>query len=193
MTEPDPIARFQEAFGRARTSERDVPDAAALATADARGRPSVRMVLVKRADEDGFWFFTSYESKKGRDIAENPYAALCFHWKSLGEQVRVEGRVERASETDSDAYFASRPQKSQLAALASEQSGALASRDKLEQRFAELCARYDDQPPPRPSWWGGYRLVPERIEFWYHRDDRLHHRVLYTRDGESWTAALLYP
>lgn len=193
MSEPDPIVRFNEALARARGSERDVPDAAALATADARGRPSVRMVLVKTADERGFVFFTSYKSRKAAELAENPHAALCFHWKSLGEQVRIEGRVEFVSAEESDAYFGSRPQRSQLAAIASEQSGLLESREELEQRFAALCAEHGEQNPPRPPTWGGYRLVPERIEFWYHRDDRLHHRVLYVRIPEGWDTSLLYP
>jgi pyridoxamine 5'-phosphate oxidase len=193
VSETDPIVRFNEALKRAETSEPDVPNAMALATADARGRPSVRMVLLKGADERGFVFYTNYESKKGRELADNPHAALCFHWKSLGEQVRVEGRIERVTAAENDAYFASRPLKSQLAAIASDQSQELESRELLEQRFSELVARYGDEPAPRPETWGGYRLVPERIEFWYHEDDRLHRRVLYERVADGWTTSLLYP
>jgi pyridoxamine 5'-phosphate oxidase len=189
----DPIARFRAALARAQETEPDVPNAAALATADARGRPSVRMVLVQAADERGFAFFTNYGSRKGRELGENPHAALCLHWKTLGEQVRVEGTVTRLSAEESDAYFAARPQESQLAAIASEQSRPLADRAELEQRFAELQARYGDSLPPRPSGWGGFRLYPSAIEFWYHRDHRLHHRELFERDGAGWRTTLLQP
>lgn len=192
MSDPDPIALFQEALARAERSEPDVPNAVALATADALGRPSVRMVLLKQGDARGFVFFTNYRSQKARDLAENPQAALCFHWKTLGEQIRVEGRVEQVSDEESDAYFASRPLRSQLAAIASDQSAWLERRELLEERFAEL-SREHEGAVERPSFWGGYLLVPDRIEFWHHRSDRLHHRVLYARDGAHWKRSLLYP
>jgi pyridoxamine 5'-phosphate oxidase len=191
--EGDPIARFRAALAHATKTEPDVPNAAALATADARGRPSVRMVLVQAADERGFAFYTNYESKKGRDLAENPHAALCLHWKTLGEQIRVEGSVTRMSAEESDAYFAGRPRQSQLAAAVSAQSQPIADRALLEARFAELDAAHAGALPPRPGAWGGFRLYPSAIEFWYHRDHRLHHRELYERDGGGWRITLLQP
>jgi pyridoxamine 5'-phosphate oxidase len=194
----DPIARFNAALARASDREPDVPNAMALATVDDAGRPSVRMVLLKEAAPSGFTFFTNYDSRKGRELADNPHAALCFHWKTLGEQVRVEGAVTRVSAAESDAYFASRPQQSQLAAIASAQSQPLATRELLDARYAALAAQYGDAKPPRPAFWGGYRLSPESIEFWYHRDHRLHERTLYTRiDGAlkdgAWKVSALQP
>jgi pyridoxamine 5'-phosphate oxidase len=193
VTDADPIALFRDALARAEQSEPDVPTACVLATADARGRPSARVVLLRGVDERGFCFYTSYESRKARELAENPRAALCFHWKSLREQVRVEGTIERVSAAESDAYFASRPQPSQLAAIASQQSAPLPGRDVLERRYQQLRAEHGEALPPRPDGWGGYRLLPERIEFWHHGDHRLHHRVLYERHGDGWRSGLLYP
>jgi pyridoxamine 5'-phosphate oxidase len=160
----------------------------ALATATPDGTPSVRMVLLKGADERGYVFFTSYESRKGRELEANPQAALLFHWEALGRQVRVEGMVERASAEESDTYFASRPPGSRAGAAASRQSRALADRAELDRAVAALG---DDVS--RPDWWGGYRVRPERYEFWQHRENRLHDRFLYERDGSGWRIQRLYP
>jgi pyridoxamine 5'-phosphate oxidase len=162
----------------------------ALATATPDGAPSVRMVLLKGASEQGFTFFTNYDSRKGRELAENPRAALLFHWP--GRQVRVEGRVERISDAESDAYFATRPRGGQLAAWASEQSKPVESRETLVARFAELDAAHPGEVP-RPPHWGGYRLVPETYEFWEHRDNRLHDRFRLRRSGDAWAVDRLSP
>ena len=167
-------------------------DRVALATATAAGAPSARMVLLKASDERGFVVATSYESRKGRELTENPRAALLFYWPELGRQVRVEGRVERLDEAESDAIFAARPRGAQLAAHASRQSERLASRADLEERFAAADERYPEAVPRPPSW-GGYRLVPERYEFWVHDDDRLHDRLLYERAGDGWQIERLSP
>jgi pyridoxamine 5'-phosphate oxidase len=164
-----------------------------LATAAADGAPSARMVLLKGADEDGFVFYTGYGSRKGDELAENPRAALVFYWQPLGKQVRVEGAVERVSEAESAAYFATRPRGSQLAARASEQSRPLDSREELERRYAELEQEYDGRDVPLPPHWGGYRLRPEAIEFWEHHENRLHDRVRYTRAREGWQTERLAP
>jgi len=162
----------------------------ALATASGGGAPSVRMVLLKSAGERGLVFFTSHVSRKGRDLAENPRAAMLVHMP--GRQIRVEGRVEKVSAEESDAYWATRPRGSQIAASVSSQSEPIDSREALEARFAELDAASPDEIP-RPAHWGGYRLVPDVYEFWEHRENRLHDRVRYRRDGETWTAELLQP
>jgi pyridoxamine 5'-phosphate oxidase len=162
----------------------------ALATASADGAPSVRMVLLKSADENGFVFFTGYESRKGRELAENPRAAMLVHMP--GRQIRVEGAVERLPAADSDAYWATRPRGSQIAAAISHQSEPIESREALEKRFAELDARQSGEIP-RPPHWGGYRLVPDVYEFWEHRDSRLHDRVRYRRDGQGWQMERLQP
>jgi pyridoxamine 5'-phosphate oxidase len=190
---PDPIAEFQRLFARA---GRDAPfdvTAVTLATADAAGRPSARMVLVKTVDENGFCFFTNYESRKGAELAANPHAALCFHWPWIEEQVRVEGPVERASDEESDAYFASRPRGSQLGAWASKQSTPMPSRAALVWQVLQLEGRYFGRPVPRPPHWGGFRLRPERIELWHGRPDRLHERRLFVRGDAGWSLARLYP
>jgi pyridoxamine 5'-phosphate oxidase len=189
----DPILRFHEALARARAASPADPTAAALATADARGRPSVRMVLVKAVDARGFVFFTNRESRKARDLAENPAAALCFHWPAIEEQVRVEGAVSLASDAESDAYFASRPRESRLGAWASRQSAPVASRAALEAALREIEARFGAGEIPRPAFWGGYRITPERIEFWRSGPGRLHHRERYERDGARWIVTLLQP
>jgi len=165
-------------------------DVVALATASANGAPSVRMVLLKEADERGFLFFTSYEGRKGRELAENPRAAILVHMP--GRQIRVEGRVEQIPEAESDAYWATRPRGSQIAAAVSGQREPIESREALESSFAELDAVSSGEIP-RPAHWGGYRLVPDTYEFWEHRENRLHDRVRYRREGETWTAERLSP
>ena len=182
----DPLEQFRSWF------EQGTAEAVALATATSSGAPSVRMVLLKGADERGFVFVTNYESRKGRELAENPQAALLFYWPELGRQVRVEGSVKCISEAESDAYFATRPRGSQLAAAASSQSRPLESREALEARFAELDAAHPGNVP-RPPHWGGYRLVPETYEFWQHRENRLHDRRRYQLAEGGWSIERLAP
>ena len=189
----DPLVLFDEWFAEARALEINDPEAMALATADATGQPSVRMVLLKGHGPDGFVFYTNAQSGKGEQLAANPRAALLFHWKSLRRQVRVEGRVERVSAAEADAYFASRARDSQLGAWASDQSRPLASRETFERRFEEVKDRFEGQDVPRPSHWGGYRVIPDRIEFWMDRPYRLHERRLFTRSAGGWSEGLLYP
>ena len=191
----DPIARFREAFERASRTEPFDATRAALATASAAGRPSVRYVLVKEAGPEGFVFFTNYESRKARELGETGYAALAFHWYSTGEQVRVEGPVARASAERSDAYFATCPRASNLSAMASPQSQVVAGRAALEARVEELTARWQGRDLVRPDRWGGYRLVPDSFEFWQGRGDRLHDRLRYVRDGAggAWRIERLAP
>lgn len=189
----DPHALFEEWFAEAREAEPDLPEAMALATADASGRPSVRMVLLKRHDAGGFTFHTNLDSRKGEEIRANPRAALLFHWKSLGRQVRIEGPVEAVTEAEADAYFRSRPRESQLSAWASDQSRPLDSRAALERRFADLAERYDGRQLPRPAYWSGLRVVAERMEFWTDKPHRMHERRLFERTGGGWTESLLYP
>ncbi len=189
----DPIEEFRTYFEKARETESGDPTAMALATADAEGRPSVRMVLLKQVDERGFVFFTNYTSRKARQLEENRHAALCIHWISLALQVRVEGTVARISDEESDAYFASRARGSQIGAWASRQSAPLDTRARLLARVAKYEARFAGRSVPRPPFWGGYRLVPERIEMWWNRANRLHERRLFTRDGERWVSSLLFP
>lgn len=189
----DPIERFQEWFREAEQAGVEVPEAMTLATAAADGAPSARMVLLKGTDDEGFVFFSGYVSRKAGELDQNPRAALVFYWRPLGKQVRVEGRVERVSEAESAAYFATRPRGSQLAAWASQQSQPLESREELERRYAELEREYDGREVPRPPHWGGFRLRPDAIEFWEHRENRLHDRSRYTRAREGWRAELLSP
>jgi pyridoxamine 5'-phosphate oxidase len=189
----DPIAIFAQAFERARRSTTADPTAVCLATADARGRPSARMVLLKGFDHRGFVFYTNYGSRKAGELDANPRAALCFYWPAIDEQVRVEGEVEVVADEESDAYFASRERTSQLGAWASRQSEPLSSRSRLAGRVLRIQARFPVGPIPRPPFWGGYRLIPERIEFWRSRLHRLHERILYTREGDGWTGQRLYP
>jgi pyridoxamine 5'-phosphate oxidase len=192
MSSANPITVFLSALERAAHRQIDTAPVA-LATADAAGQPSVRMVLLRGVDERGFVFHTNYNSRKARELVENPRAALCVHWHALEEQTRIEGRVERLSEPESDAYFASRPRGSQIGAWASDQSAVLPSRETLEERYREAERRFEGRPVPRPSFWGGFRLIPERIEFWFGRPDRLHDRLLYVRQGDGWTIERLYP
>ena len=184
----DPLRQFQKWFDAAAEVVR-MREAMAVATATAEGAPSVRMVLLKAADDRGLVFFTHYTSRKGRELEANPQAALLFHWDPLGRQVRVEGRVERVSAEESDAYFATRPAGARVGASASRQSEVLSDREELERRVAELA----EADLTRPESWGGFRVVPETWEFWQHRDDRLHDRFRYTRRDDAWLIERLYP
>jgi len=189
------IATFSGLLDEARASGDTEPTAMTLATADADGRVSARIVLLKGVDADGFRFFTNYESLKGAQLAAHPQVALCFHWKLLREQiqVRVEGAVSQVSAAESDAYFASRARGSQIGAWASLQSQALPDRDMFERRVAEFEKRFEGADVPRPPHWGGYLVKPDRIEFWYGAKYRLHERATYVREGGSWSKGLLYP
>jgi pyridoxamine 5'-phosphate oxidase len=184
----DPVRQFHTWFDDAADVVR-VREAMAVATATADGSPSVRMVLLKAADDRGLVFFTHYTSRKGRELEANPQAALLFHWDPLGRQVRVEGRVERVSAEESDAYFATRPAGARVGAHASRQSEVLSDRGELERRVTELA----EADLTRPDSWGGFRVVPEAWEFWQHRDDRLHDRFRYTRRTTAWLIERLYP
>jgi pyridoxamine 5'-phosphate oxidase len=189
----DPLALFDEWLAEARAAEVNDPEAMALATAGADGQPAVRMVLLKGHAPDGFVFYTNEQSAKAEQLAQNARAALLFHWKALRRQVRVEGTVERVPGHQADAYFATRARDSQLGAWASDQSRALDSRATFEQRFEEVKRRFDGQGVTRPPHWGGYRVIPERIEFWTDRPHRLHERRLFTRQDGGWSEGLLYP
>ena len=189
----DPFALFNDWFVEARASEPNDPDAMALATADAEGRPSVRMVLLKGHGPDGFVFYTNLDSRKGGELAANPHVALLFHWKSQRRQVRIEGAISGVGEEEADAYFASRGRASKLGAWASDQSRPLADRATFEARFAVVEQRFEGQDVPRPPRWSGFRVTPERIEFWNDRAHRLHERRLFTRSGEGWSEGMLYP
>jgi pyridoxamine 5'-phosphate oxidase len=189
----DPLELFAEWFEAAKAAGLELPEAMTLATADESGRPSARTVLLKGVDERGFTFFTNYESRKGRELARNPRAALVFHWaQEPRRQVLVSGRVERLPAAESDEYFATRPVGSRLAAWASQQSRPLPDRDTLDQAYADAVEKYGDNPP-RPHAWGGYVLVPETIEFWENRPNRLHERVRYTREENGWKQDVLAP
>jgi pyridoxamine 5'-phosphate oxidase len=192
--DPDPLAQFRRWFAEAEEAGIRAPNAMALATATPDGSPSVRMVLLKGADEQGFVFFTGYASRKAAELDSNRRAALLFHWDSPGRQVRIEGSVERVSDEESDAYFASRPRGAQLAAAASRQSVVLGGRAELDRRVAELEREHDGEDVPRPPHWGGYSLAPDTYEFWQHRENRLHDRLRYRRqDGGTWALERLSP
>jgi pyridoxamine 5'-phosphate oxidase len=193
LSDPEPLAPFQRWFAEAAKNE-SLADAMTLATASRDGVPSLRAILVKGVDSRGFVFYTNMESRKAEELLANPRAALCFHWKSLQRQVRVEGTAERATDAEADAYFASRPRESQIGAWASDQSRPLASRSELEARAAELACKFADHPTvPRPPNWAGFRIVPQRIEFWQERPSRLHDRFVFIRDGGTWRKQRLFP
>lgn len=192
----DPIALFQQALAEAQALSRELvpePTAFALATAAENGQPSVRMLLLKHADHQGFVFYTNLESRKGRELTANRRAAMVFHWPHMERQVRVEGRVTAVTPAEADAYFASRPRGSQLGAWASRQSRAMERPGDLDARVAELEKQYEGKEVPRPPHWSGFRLEPVSIEFWYGKPSRLHERDLYVRDGDGWRVQRLYP
>ena len=191
--DPDPIKQFQTWFNDAVAAQLPLPEAMTLATATPDGKPTARMVLLKQVDDDGFVFFTNYNSAKGRQLDANPFAALVFYWSKLDRQVRVEGSVTKTSAEESREYFQTRPRESQIGAWASAQSETIESRSALEQRARDLEALYGNREIDRPEHWGGYRLRPERIEFWKSRIGRLHDRILYQREGDVWTITRLAP
>lgn len=196
MTAPDPFLRFGELLERARATSLPEPTAMALTTVSGEGRPSTRMVLLKGFDARGFTFYTNLGSRKAREIAQNPWVALCFHWQPLEAQVRIEGRAEPVGEAEADAYFASRPRGSQIGAWASRQSEPLPGRTTLEERVREVETRYEAQVIPRPPFWSGFRVVPDRIEFWQGMPSRLHDRDVFTPDPDTpggWRVEKLYP
>ena len=197
MFAADPVEQYLRAAARARAQGIDTAPAA-LATADRSAAPSVRIILVRGVDARGFVFYTNYRSRKARELTENPQAALCQHWDPIEEQIRVEGRVELVDPAESDAYFKGRPRDSQIGAWASDQSATLESRARLEERIVDVDARFAGAPVPRPPFWGGFRIVPTRMEFWYGRPGRLHERLLYARGGQGstpdqWKTSWLYP
>ena len=191
--ETDPHLLFDQWLAEATDSEPNDPNAMALATADEAGRPSVRMVLLKGHDARGFVFYTNFDSRKGGELAANPHAALLFHWKSLRRQIRIEGAIEPVSAEEADAYFASRGRDSQLGAWASEQSRPLDARATFEARYESMRARFEGENVPRPPRWSGFRVLPQRIEYWSDRAHRLHERRLFVKDGTGWREGLLYP
>ena len=193
MSAADPFARFEAWMAEASKSEVNDPNAVCLATSTPDGRPSARMVLLKGIDPRGFVFYTNLESRKGGELAANPNAALCFHWKTLQRSVRVEGPVEPVSDAEADAYYASRHRSSRIGAWASQQSRPLEGRFALEKRVAEFTLKFGLGEIPRPAFWSGFRVLPERIEFWQDMPFRLHERNVFLKDGEGWRTETLYP
>ena len=193
MSNTDPIVQFDSWLQDAVAAEPTNPNAMTLATVSADGRPSTRMVLLKGHDAQGFVFYTNFNSLKGRELLSNPNASLCFYWKSLGRQVRIDGPAAIVSDDEADAYFATRARGSQIGAWASEQSQSVESREVLEARVRALEAQYEVGGVPRPTHWSGFRVAPERIEFWTDRPDRLHDRQLFVREGATWQVERLQP
>lgn len=196
MIPPDPIERFREVFARAEKIDRSIipePNAMALGTIEDRNQPSVRIVLLKAFDERGFVFYTNYEGRKGRQLLAHPRAALCFYWPPLDTQVRIEGTVTKVADEEADEYFASRARLSQIGAWASKQSRPVESPTALDDRVEEFEKKFEGKRVPRPPFWSGFRVVPDTIEFWKGRPNRLHERHLYTRESDGWRIETLYP
>jgi pyridoxamine 5'-phosphate oxidase len=191
--DPDPFVQFRQWYADAEEHGQLQPDAMVVATSTIDGHPSARMVLLRGVDDRGFWFFTNFESRKGIELAANPHVAIALHWPEVLRQVRATGRAERLTDADSDAYWYARPRASRVSAWASAQSRPIASRELLEAQARDVEARFGDTEVPRPEGWGGYRVVPDEIEFWQHRDDRLHDRFEYRRSGDGWQVVRLQP
>ena len=189
----DPFVQFQHWYDDAQEHGQLQPDAMVVATSTTDGQPSARMVLLRGVDDRGFCFYTNFDSRKGEELGANPHAAIAFHWPEVLRQVRATGRVERVSHTESDAYWYARPRASRVSAWASSQSEPVATREELEARVDEVEARFANEEVPRPDGWGGFRVVPDEIEFWQHRDDRLHDRFVYTRSDHDWQVVRLQP
>jgi pyridoxamine 5'-phosphate oxidase len=191
--DPDPIKQFERWFDEATDAKVVEANAMTLATADASGKPAARVCLLKGFDRRGFVFYTNYESRKGRELAANPRAAICFYWQPLERQVRIEGMIEKVARAESDAYFHERPRSAQIGAWVSHQGQVLASREELDRREAELAKKFEGVVVPLPDYWGGYRLIPQTIEFWQGRSSRLHDRIEYVLDQDRWTMRRLSP
>jgi pyridoxamine 5'-phosphate oxidase len=191
--DPDPLVQFRQWYADAEEHGQLQPDAMVVATSTTDGHPSARMVLLRGVDHRGFWFFTNFESRKGLELAANPHVAIALHWPEVLRQVRATGLAERLTDSDSDAYWYARPRASRVSAWASAQSQPVASREQLEAQARDVEARFGATDVPRPEGWGGYRVVPDEIEFWQHRDDRLHDRFVYRRAADEWQAVRLQP